>query len=207
MGLKLQPSQVYSAWPCISDVYPKWKVVLAGFYSQLMKERCIFSNAIKTWEVPSQVQILRSKSTYFKGDVDFKVIYDFLMKTKYKFAVVPDNVFGGIQNPIVMDRSSIQDLVAANMGSYLSCAQEDQNILLSFIIRNEADARKFFNKLPLRMVQGPPQRLTSWYDGQVYLLVYPYTKEFLPTNETVIDRAFYSKENAKVLEVIARTGI
>ena len=207
MGLKLQPSQVYSAWPCISDVYPKWKVVLAGFYSQLMKERCIFSNAIKTWEVPSQVQILRSKSTYFKGDVDFKVIYDFLMKTKYKFAVVPDNVFGGIQNPIVMDRSSIQDLVAANMGSYLSCAQEDQNILLSFIIRNEVDARKFFNKLPLRMVQGPPQRLTSWYDGQVYLLVYPYTKEFLPTNERVIDRAFYSKENVKVLELIARTGI
>ena len=129
------------------------------------------------------------------------------MKTKYKFAVVPDNVFGGIQNPIVMDRSSIQDLVAANMGSYLSFAQEDQNILLSFIIRNEVDARKFFNKLPLRMVQGPPQRLTSWYDGQVYLLVYPYTKEFLPTNERVIDRAFYSKENVKVLELIARTGI
>ena len=207
VGLKLDSSQVYNAWPSTCGVDPKWKIILAGLYNQLTTERCIFSNAVKTWEMPSQVQILRSTSSYFKGDLDFKVIYDFLMKTKYKFAVVPDNVFAGIQSPVVMDRSSIQDLVAKNIGSYLSCAQEDQNILLSYIMRNEADARKFFDKLPLRMAQGPPQRLTSCYEEQIYLLMYPFTKEFLPTNDRVIDVAFYSKENVQILEVIARTGI
>ena len=205
-GLKIQSSQIYSVWPCSCDVYPKWKVILADFYNQLMKERCIFSNANKTWEIPSHVQILRSTSTHFKGDLDFNIIYDFLMKIQYKFAVVPDNVFAGIQSPAVMDRSSIQALVVRNIGSYSTYAQEDQNILLSYIIRNEVDARKFFDKLPLRMVQSPQQRLTSCYEGKIYLLVYPYTKEFLPTNERVIDSAFYSEENVQVLEVVARSG-
>ena len=172
-----------------------------------MKERCIFSNAVKTWEIPSQVQILRSTSSYFKRDLDFKVIYDLLMKTKYKFAVVPDNVFAGIQNPVVMDRSNIQDLIAENISSCLSCTKEDQNVLLSYVIHNEVDARKFFDKLPLRMVQGPPQRLASNREGQIYLLFNPFTKEFLPTNDRVIDVAFYSKENVQILKVIARTGI
>ena len=207
VGLKLDSRQVYNAWPSSCGVYPKWKIILRDLHNQLMKERCIFSNAVKTWEIPSQVQILRSTSSYFKRDLDFKVIYDLLMKTKYKFAVVPDNVFAGIQNPVVMDRSNIQDLIAENISSYLSCTKEDQNVLLSYVIHNEVDARKFFDKLPLRMVQGPPQRLASNCEGQIYLLFNPFTKEFLPTNDRVIDVAFYSKENVQILEVIARTGI
>ena len=204
ISLNLKSSQVYSAWPSSHNVNPKWKIFLASFYSQLMKENCIFSHSVQTWEIPTKVQFL--KSSTFKGESEFKVICQYLKTIKHNFAVVPENVLAGIQNPVVMDRSIIQSLVAQNINIYSCLSQEYQNLLLSYIIRDPKDARKYLNKLPLRTVQDSFVRLTTCSKEQIYLLVSPYTKEFLPTKEKVIDTAFYSKENVQILQEIARKG-
>ena len=204
IGLNLKSSQVYSAWPANHNVNPKWKIFLASFYSQLIKENCIFSHSIQTWEIPTKVQFL--KSSTFKGESEFKVICQYLKTIKHNFAVVPENVLAGIQNPVVMDRSIIQSLVAQNINIYSCLPQEYQNLLLSYIIRDPKDARKYLNKLPLRTVQDSFVRLTACSKEQIYLLVDPYTKEFLPAKEKVIDTVFYSKENIQILQEIARKG-
>ena len=91
IDLKLPADQIYNAWPCSEIVNPKWRIFLAEFYSRLMKERCIYSDAIKTWNLPSEVKYLRNE--YFKKHSEFKVIYNYLILLEYNFAVVPDNVF------------------------------------------------------------------------------------------------------------------
>ena len=204
IGLTLKSSQVYSAWPANHNVNPKWKIFLESLYSQLGKENCIFSHSVQTWEIPTKVQFL--KSAIFKGESEFEVICQYLEKIKHNFAVVPENVFAGIQSPVVIDRSIIQSLVAQNINIYSCLPQEHQNLLLSYIIRNPEDVRKYLNKLPLKMVQDSFVKLTACSKEQIYLLVNPYTKEFLPAKEKVIDTAFYSKENIQVLQEIARKG-
>ena len=204
IGLNLNSSQVYSAWPANHNVNPKWKIFLGSFYSQLTKEKCIFSHSIQTWEIPTKVQFL--KSATFKGESEFKVICHYLKTIKHNFAVVPENVIAGIQSTVVIDRSIIQSLVAQNINIYSRLPQEYQNLLLSYIIRDPEDARKYLNKLPLRTVQDSFVKLTACSKEQIYLLVNPYTKEFLPAKEKVIDTVFYSKENIQVLQEIARKG-
>ena len=205
IDLKLPSDQIYNAWPCSENVNPKWRIFLAEFYSRLMKERCIYSDAIQTWNLPSEVKYLRKE--YFKKHSEFKVIYNYLMLVEYNFAVVPDNVFVDIQSPFVMERTIIQNLVANHIDIYSSFPKEEQNILFSYIIRDQKDARKFLDKLPLRMAQGSSLRLKCYYTEQIYLPVYPYTKEFLPNYDRVIDAAFYSKENIQVLQAIGRAGM
>ena len=203
IGLNLKSCQVYNAWPASHNVNPKWKTFLASLYSQLMTERCIFSHSVETWEIPRKVQFLKSAS--FK-EAEFKVIYLYLESIKHNFAVVPENVFAGIQNPVVMDRSIIQSLVAQNINFYSGLNQEHQNLLLSYIIHDHEDARKFLGKLPLRMIEDSLVRLTTYSEDKIYLLVKPYTKEFLPNKGKVVDAAFYSERNIHVLQEIARKG-
>ena len=203
IGLNLKSCQVYNAWPASHNVNPKWKTFLASLYSQLMTERCIFSHSVETWEIPRKVQFLKSAS--FK-EAEFKVIYLYLESIKHNFAVVPENVFAGIQNPVVMDRSIIQSLVAQNINFYSGLNQEHQNLLLSYIIHDDEDARKFLGKLPLRMIEDSLVRLTTYSEDKIYLLVEPYTKEFLPNKGKVVDAAFYSERNIHVLQEIARKG-
>ena len=203
IGLNLKSCQVYNAWPASHNVNPKWKTFLASLYSQLMTERCIFSHSVETWEIPRKVQFLKSAS--FK-EAEFKVIYLYLESIKHNFAVVPENVFAGIQNPVVMDRSIIQSLVAQNINFYSGLNQEHQNLLLSYIIHDDEDARKFLGKLPLRMIEDSLVRLKTYSEDKIYLLVEPYTKEFLPNKGKVVDAAFYSERNIHVLQEIARKG-
>ena len=205
IDLKLPSDQVYNAWPRNEGVNPKWKIFLAEVYSRLMKERCIYSDATQTWNLPSEVKYLRKE--YFKKHSEFKVIYNYLMFLEYNFAVVPDNVFVDIQNPFVMERTIIQNLVANHIDIYSNFSREEQNILFSYLIRDQEDAIKFLDRLPLRMTQGSPLRLTYYYTEQIYLPVYPYTKEFLLNYDRVIDATFYSKENIQVLQAIGRAGI
>ena len=204
IALNLKSCQVYNAWPSSYSVNPKWKIFLASLYSQLMTEKCIFSHSMETWEIPKKVQFLKSAS--FKDEAEFKVIYLYLESIKHNFAVVPENVFDGIQKPHVMDRSIIQSLVAQNVNFYSSLNQEHQNVLLSYIIRDYEDAQKFLGELPLRMVEDSLVRLTTYSEDQIYLLVKPYTKKFLPNKEKVVDAAFYSEKNIQVLQEIARKG-
>ena len=49
-------------------------------------------------------------------------------------------------------------------------------------------------------------RLTTYSEDKIYLLVEPYTKEFLPNKGKVVDAAFYSERNIQVLQEIARKG-
>lgn len=106
-----------------------------------------------------------------------------------------------------MERTIIQNLVANHIDIYSSFAKEEQNNLFSYIIRDQKDARKFLDRFPLRLTQGSPLRLTYYYTEQIYLPVYPYTKEFLPNYDRVIDASFYSKENIQVLQAIGRAGM
>ena len=137
--LKLESKQVYDAWPSNDKVNPKWKIFLADFYQELMKEGCVFSNGIKKWETPSQIRFLIRKD--FREQSEFQVIYDYLMKIQCNVAVVPEQVFLSIQNQIVMNRSTVQNIVLHNISIYSSLSQEDQNILV-IIIHDQEDIVK-----------------------------------------------------------------
>ena len=205
IDLKLPSNQIYNAWPCSESVNPKWRIFLAEVYSRLIKERCIYSDAIQTWNLPSEVKYLRKE--YFKEHSEFKVIYNYLMLVGYDFAVVPDNVFVDIQSPFVMERTIIQSLVANHIDIYSSFSKEEQNLLFSYLIRDQEDARKFLDRLPLRMAQGSPLKLTCYCTEKIYLPVHPYTKEFLPHYDGIINATFYSQENIQVLQAIGRAGM
>ena len=98
-------------------------------------------------------------------------------------------------------------MVANHIDIYSSFSKEEQNLLFSYLIRDQEDARKFLDRLPLRMVQGSPLKLTYYCTEKIYLPIYPYTKEFLPNCDRVIDVTFYSKENIQVLQAIGKVGM
>ena len=122
-------------------------------------------------------------------------------------AVVPEQVFLSIQNPIVMNRSTVQNIVLHNISIYSSLSQEDQNILFSYIIHDQEDIVKFLDRLPLKMVQGPSVKIGNSSSGNVYLPTDTYTKEFLPSQDKVIDVNYYSEENIRVLQEISVAGM
>ena len=62
IDLKRPSDQIYNAWPCSKNVKSKWRIFLTEIYSRLMKERCIYSDAIQTWNLPSEVKYLRNES-------------------------------------------------------------------------------------------------------------------------------------------------
>ena len=203
--LKLESKQVYDAWPSNDKVNPKWKIFQSDFYQELMKEGCVFSNGIKKWERPSQIQFLIRKD--FREQSEFQVIYDYLIKIQCNVAVVPEQVFLSIQNPIVINRSTVQNIVFHNISIYSSLSQENQNILFSYIIHDQEDIVKFLDRLPLKMVQGPSVKIGNRSSGNVYLPTDTYTKEFLPSLDKVIDVNYYSEENIRVLQEISVAGM
>ena len=205
INLDLESKQVYDVWPSSDKVNPKWKIFLANFYQELMKEKCVFLNGIKKWETPSQIQFLISKD--FREESEFKVIYDYLTKVQCNVAVVPEQVFVSIQNPIVMNRSTVQNMVFHSINIYSSLSQEDQNILFSYIIRDQEDIVKFLDRLPLKMVQGPSRNVGNRFSENIYLPTDTYTKEFLPSLDKVIDVNHYSEENIRVLQEISVAGM
>ena len=122
-------------------------------------------------------------------------------------AVVPEQVFLSIQNPIVINRSTVQNIVFHNISIYSSLPQENQNILFSYIIHDQEDIVKFLDRLPLKMVQGPSVKIGNRSSGNVYLPTDTYTKEFLPSLDKVIDVNYYSEENIRALQEISVAGM
>ena len=115
------------------------------------------------------------------------------MLLEYNFAVVPVNVFVDIQSPFVMERTIIQNLVANHIDIYSSSSKEEQNILFSYIIHDQKDARKFLDRLPLRMAQGSPLRLTYYYTEQIYLPA----KSFYQTTTELLMLHFTQRKTSK----------
>ena len=205
INLELKSSDVYGAWPSKDKVNSKWKMFLPKFHSQLVKERSIFSDGMEIWEIPSKIQLLKRR--YFKQESEFEVIYKYLKSIKYKFAVVPEELLAGVQGSVVMDRAAIQNLVAQNINIYRSFNKEEQNFLLSYAIRDQADAAKFIGKIPLRMGSGLFTNLSSTSSAKTYVPVDPYSKDFLLSYKKVIDVEYYSHKETLVLQALGKTGM
>ena len=203
--LDLKSSDVYGAWPSKDKVNSKWKIFLPKFHSQLVKESCMFSDGMEMWEIPSKIQLLKRR--YFKQESEFEVIYKYLKTIRYKFAVIPEELLAGVQGSVVMDRAAIQNLVAQNISVYQSFNKEEQNFLLSYLIRDQADAAKFIGKIPLKMASGLFTNLNSSSSTKIYLPVEPYSKEFLLSYEKVIDVEYYSHKNTQILQALGKTGM
>ena len=98
------------------------------FHSQLLNERCIFSDGMKTLKIPLKIQLQKRK--YFKQKSKFEVIYKHLKTIKYKIAVVQDESLTDVQGSIVMNKAVIQNLAAQNIHLHQSFNKEEQNVIL-----------------------------------------------------------------------------